>query len=267
MDIRLKRFDVFGLSRNQQSQKRLDSTRRLDDRSFLQLKQYKHEFIRTPSNSNTCQTQMKKLRLKHKPQINQNQILSYSLSIQNIEQLPNRSLDPKVIKLIIPNHKKNTQSQKEGITTTRNYYNNYFAHHEQNENRASFPSIKFKNKIVKSQFEANLQFYKKQQSIPIQVKLVNQDDIKREFQSIRNRYAKSRTELENYADQSKPFLRTSKSKFHLSQKRNQNQKQHNKNNNNSVESQTNLDLDYLEDFQKYDKNNLNQLRDEVIQNS
>ncbi|CAD8093284.1 unnamed protein product [Paramecium sonneborni] len=266
MDERLKRFDVFGLSRNKQSQKQLDSTRRLDDRSFLQLKQYKHEFIRTPSNSNTCQTQMKKLRLKQKPQINQNQILSYSLSIQNIEQLPNRSLDPKVIKIILPNHKKNTQSQKDGLTTTRNHYNNYFAHQDKSENRASFPTIKFKNKVVKSQFEANLQFYKKQQSIPIQVKLANQDNIKREFESIRNRYVKSRTELENNADQNKPFLSTQKSKFHLSQQRSYNQKQITINNN-SVESQTNLDLEYLEDFQKYHKKNIDQLRDEVIQNS
>ncbi|CAD8082281.1 unnamed protein product [Paramecium sonneborni] len=264
MDDRLKRFDVFGLSRKQQSQKKLDSTRKLDDRSFLQLKQYKHEFIRTPSNSNTCQTQMRKIRIKHKPQINQNQILSYSLSIQNIEQLPNRSLDPKVIKLILPNHKKNPQSQKDGSTTTRNHNNNYFAPHDQNENKASFPIIKFKNRIFKSQFQASLQFYKKQQSIPIQVKLVNQENIKKEFESIRNRYVKSRTELENYADQNKPFLQTTKSKFHLSQQKNQNQKQININNN-SVESQTNLDLDYQEDFQNYDKKNFNQLRDEVFQ--
>ncbi|CAD8175905.1 unnamed protein product [Paramecium pentaurelia] len=266
MDIRLKRFDVFGLSKNQQSQKRLDSKRKSEDKSFLQLKQYKHEFIRTPSNSNTCQTQMKKMRLKQQPQINQNQILSYSLSIQHIEQLPNRSLDPKVIKIILPNNNKTIQNLKEGLTTKRNYYDNYFAHNNQNEQKASFPTIKFKNKIVKSQFQANLQFYKKQQSIPIQVKLANQDDIKKELQTIRNRYVKSRTEFENSNDHNKPLLRTSKSKFHLLQQRNQNQKLINIINN-SVESQTNIDPEYLEDFQKYDKMNLNRFRDELIQNA
>ncbi|CAD8171349.1 unnamed protein product [Paramecium octaurelia] len=266
MDLRLKRYDVFGFSQIQQSQKQLDSKRRSDDRSFLQLKQYKHEFKRTTSNSNTCQTQMKKMRLKRQPQINQNQILSYSLSIQLMEQLPNKQLDPKVVKMILPSKSKNTLCQNEESTSKRNNYDNYFAHQSQNEQKASFPTIPFQNKIVKSQFQANLQFYKKQQSIPIQVKLSNQEDIKKQFQLIRNRYVKSRTEFEKQDDQNKPFLKSVKSKFHLSQQRNQNQKLINQNNN-SIESQTNLDLDYLEDFQKYDKKNLNRLRDELIQNA
>ncbi|CAD8077358.1 unnamed protein product [Paramecium primaurelia] len=189
MDVRLLKYDIFASPvANKPSKGYLP---KFGDRSLTSLLKYKNETIKQPIHSKIFKPYGEESETKTQQIMYTTAKLSYSSSVKNINKFPEVQLDPKAVKLLGQGRHylrsdyqtKRKQQEDKQNKIRKNHSSDYLMQNIQ---------LKFCEKSVKSQFKANLIFFKKTKNIAAQIQLLKKEEERKSMPDIKNENYDSR---------------------------------------------------------------------------
>ncbi|CAD8085923.1 unnamed protein product [Paramecium sonneborni] len=226
MDVRLLKYDIFSSPFAHKPSK--GYLPKYADRSLTSLLKYKNETIKQPIHSKIFKPYGEESETKTQQLMYTTGKLSYSSSVKNINKLPEVQLDPKAVKLLGQGRhylrsdyqtKRRKKEQTKNNQQIKNHSSDYLMQNIQ---------LKFCEKSVKSQFKANLIFFKKTKNIPAQIQLLKKEEEKKSMPETKNDFYDSRqrkrqmpAQKQQHTDHSMfsstfrdNFLKSQRSNFH-----------------------------------------------------